>query len=55
MIGFLGAYTTYSTISLETTRLIEDGAVWLAALNVAATVGAGMLAVWLGMSAARAL
>ena len=36
MIGFLGAYTTFSTLMLESWRLIEDGAVppalptWLA-------------------------
>jgi hypothetical protein len=30
-------------------RLVEDGAVWLAVLNVLASVGAGLLAVWVGM------
>ena len=32
-IGFLGAYTTFSTLSLETYRLLEDGAVGLALAN----------------------
>jgi len=54
-IGFLGAYTTFSTFSLETLRLIQDGAVGLAALNVAASVGAGLSAVWLGTVIARTL
>jgi CrcB protein len=30
LVGFLGAYTTFSTLSLETYRLLEDGAVGLA-------------------------
>lgn len=54
-IGFLGAYTTFSTFSLETMRLIEDGAVWIAALNVVVTVAAGLVAVWLGVSVGRAM
>ena len=33
-IGFLGAYTTFSTLSYETYRLLEDGAPRLAAANV---------------------
>lgn len=54
-IGFLGAYTTFSTFSLETLRLVEVGAVWLAVLNVLASVAAGLVAVWLGMTLGRAL
>lgn len=54
-VGFLGAYTTFSTFSLETLRLIQDGAVGIAAMNVAASVAAGLLAVYLGTIAGRAL
>ena len=32
-VGFLGAYTTFSTLTLETFRLVEDGALGTAALN----------------------
>jgi fluoride exporter len=54
-IGLLGAYTTFSTFSYETYRLLEDGAVGLAAANVLGSVTAGLFAVYLGVVAARAL
>ena len=54
-IGFLGAYTTFSTLSLESFRLLEDGAPGLAAANLLGSCGAGLAAVWLGTVAGRAL
>jgi fluoride exporter len=54
-IGFLSSYTTFSTFSLETLRLLEDGALGLAVTNVVASVAATLLAVYLGMVVARAL
>ena len=54
-IGFLGAYTTFSTLSLETYRLLEDGALGLAAANALGSLGAGLLAVYLGVVTGRAL
>ncbi len=54
-IGFLGAYTTFSTYSLESFRLAEDGAWALAALNVGGSVAAGLLAVYVGVAAGRAV
>ena len=54
-IGFLGAYTTFSTLSFETYRLAEDGAIGLAAANAFASLGAGLVAVYLGVVAGRAL
>lgn len=53
--GLLGAYTTFSTFSLETVRLVEDGAVGAAAANVAASLALGLVGVWLGVSLGRAL
>ncbi len=54
-IGFLGAYTTFSTLSLETYRLMEDGALGLAAANAIGSLAAGFGAVYLGVVAGRAL
>jgi CrcB protein len=54
-IGFLGSYTTFSTLSFETYRLVEDGAPALAAANAAGSVAAGLLAVYVGVVAGRAL
>ena len=54
-VGFLGAYTTFSTFALETVRLAEDGAVLMAAANVAAGTLAGILALVLGMWIGRTI
>jgi CrcB protein len=51
--GFLGAYTTFSTFEYETHRLLETGALGWAALNAAASVGAGLAAVRLGVALGR--
>lgn len=54
-IGFLGAYTTFSTLSFETYRLLEDGAVGVAVANAVASLAGGLAAVYLGVVAGRAL
>ncbi len=53
IVGFVGSYTTFSMFSLETFDLLAKGSWFVAALNVAAAVVLGLLAVYLGMSAAR--
>jgi CrcB protein len=54
-IGFLGAYTTFSTLSFETYRLAEDRALGLAAANILGSCAAGLAAVYLGVVVARAV
>lgn len=54
-IGFLGAYTTFSTFAFETMRLAEDGALLFAAGNVVASIGASLVAVYAGTWLGRAL
>ena len=52
-IGFIGAYTTFSTFEMETFRAMTEGA-WLAgAANVVGSVVAGYAALWLGVVLAR--
>jgi CrcB protein len=55
MIGFLGAYTTFSTWMLESWRLVEDGAWQLATVNLVASVGLGLVAIVAGLTIGRAL
>lgn len=53
--GFCGAYTTFSTFSYETVRLLEDGAVPAAAMNAAGSVVVGLLAAAFGLAVAAAM
>ena len=55
MIGFIGAYTTFSTWMLESARLMEDGAWLLAAANLGGSVLLGLLAVFAGLAVGRAI
>ena len=49
-VGALGAYTTFSTLTFETIRLIEEGAVDEAARSAAANLVVGLLAVSAGLA-----
>jgi fluoride exporter len=54
-IGFIGAYTTFSTFEFETFQSFRDGELLIAALNVILSVAAGFIAVWLGVVTGRSL
>ena len=47
-VGFVGAYTTFSTFEYETMRLIQNRELMLAALNVFGSLLAGTVAVFAG-------
>lgn len=55
MIGFLGAYTTFSAVALESWQLIEDGAWLVGMVNLGASIVAGLAAVIVGLAIGRAI
>jgi CrcB protein len=55
LTGFLGAYTTFSTFSLETFRLLEQGELRAAITNIVLSVALGLVAVWVGVLTGRAV
>ncbi|MFT7685287.1 MAG: CrcB protein [Candidatus Azotimanducaceae bacterium] len=55
LVGFLGAFTTFSTFSLQTLSLIETGRLIAAATYVLASVFLCLIAVSIGIFATREL
>jgi CrcB protein len=54
-VGFLGAYTTFSTWALEAHRLGEDGRTRLGLVNIALSLALGLGCAWLGRELGMAL
>jgi CrcB protein len=52
-VGFVGAYTTFSTFMYESYKLADDGAGIKAIVNIVGSLTLGMIAVWLGAMVAR--
>jgi CrcB protein len=52
-IGFIGAYSTFSTFEWETFANLQAGAFFVSALYVALSFFLGLVAVWCGVLAAR--
>jgi CrcB protein len=52
-IGFVGAYSTFSTFEWETFTALQTGAFLIAAVYVSVSILLGLLAVWLGALLAR--
>lgn len=52
-VGFLGAFTTFSTFSLDALGLLEQGHISLAVIYIISSVVVCILAAWLGIAVAR--
>lgn len=53
MVGFLGAFTTYSAFALETVQMLEKAAYGRSLMNMLGNVVLSVCAAWLGMFLAR--
>ena len=55
MIGIFGGYTTFSSFSLQTLNLLQDGEWWLAGANIALSLIVCLIAVWAGFALAASI
>jgi fluoride exporter len=54
-VGFIGAYTTFSTFTYESVKLLEAGSYGLAALNVVGSTILGLVGAAIGIAIGRAI
>jgi fluoride exporter len=55
MIGFIGSYTTFSTVMLESWRLVEEGDYLFLLGNLIGSIVVGMIALVVGLAIGRLL
>ena len=53
LVGVLGAFTTFSTFSIETLNLMENGEISKAIINILLSVSLCIIGAWLGVLAGR--
>lgn len=54
-VGFLGSYTTFSTLTVASAQIAADGDWARAAVNIAGSIGVGIIAAFAGLALGRAL
>ena len=54
-VGFLGAYTTFSTLMLDSVIRFEGDQIGLGLLNLGGSVALGLVATYVGLTLGRAL
>jgi fluoride exporter len=55
LIGLLGDYTTFSSFSIETVNLFENGNYLSAIMNVLLSIASRLVATWIGLIIGRSL
>lgn len=55
MVGIMGGYTTFSSFSLQTLTMLQNGHLGKAAMNVVGSVALCLIAVWIGYALAMML
>ena len=55
LVGFMGSFTTFSSLIFESNQLLRDTQWILAGINYLGQTGLGLMALWLGIILARAV